>query len=297
MKINQKYLTDDELINFKNDLIPFSKINKKYLIDIINKMSDQYDLQHEFKQVNFSQYRSAIIRFYKYLHKKNIDFDNVTQKNIDDYLKEYQNKIDSPNTYNAHSSYLKILLTLFPNELNNISFDNFDFSSEDILDWNKKSKNSGKALSIEEIERIKQFYSEDPQKLLYIEALLTYRIFHKDIINYLENSDSLSINTKINGIQVENYFLDLINVVKQDKYSSDRRFIENIDEELVNNKIISHRFRQRDINETKDSIFIKCPECSNLYEASSDNWALKQYYQNGKKWIVCKHCGRNNNHE
>lgn len=61
---------------------------------------------------------------------------------------------------------------------------------------------------------------------------------------------------------------------------------------LQNNNF--HRpIKSIDVNATfEESTSFKCPECGNIYEAIASNWIVKQFYEDGEFWIVCREkCG------
>ena len=71
--------------------------------------------------------------------------------------------------------------------------------------------------------------------------------------------------------------------------------IEKFRELLTENNIARHNIESRDINESYNkNLSFKCPECGKYYEATAENWIIKQYHQDGNMWIVCKEvCGKN----
>lgn len=244
----------------------------------------------------FKTRRSKIIDFLLPDNIKGVNVLKISQEIIEDYFISYL-KQESDNTYNARLSYIKQFIEFFSDRMENeLDFNSLRLKKDEIVESELYVK---KSLTAQQVALCRNEYRNDLKKL-YIFEMFYYTQFNKEELKKITYSDFDIIDSSISfqgkKAYVPNNLVNIIEKIKDDpilarNYDVDY-LIEQMKEELKKYGIMN--FKPKDLTETRNAVYWRCPQCGSEYEAIIDNWCAKQYTEDGNLWIVCReNCGKN----
>jgi hypothetical protein len=245
----------------------------------------------------FKSFRKPILDF---LLKDKINikkFSDITQIDIDDFLENILGKV-TENTFNHNKYALKNYLDFHSKHLN-FTPEYIGFNRAEI-----NSRNKMETISSKELEDIRFIIKNEPYLEFMFELAYENGIRFEDSREYnMKNYDEEKgqfISITGQPIEISQKLRNIIDKIKnsdefRNPYYKQGFSIRTLKEVLLNKKF-KRKIKSRDVNEAyKHKTSFKCPECGASYEATADNWVIKQYHEGGQLWIVCKErCGGNN---
>lgn len=273
----------------------FKKIsdeNFKCFVEYQNYFIDSGNMK---KIGTFKTIRSKIIDFLSSDVIKDVNIIQLSQELIEDYFISFLRQ-ESDNTYNARLSYIKRFIEFFSDRMENeLDFICLRLKKDEIVESELYVK---KSLTAQQIALCRNEYKDDLKKL-YIFEMFYYTQFNKEELKNITYSDFDIIDSSISFQGKKAYVpKNLANIIEQLKddpilsrsYDFDY-LIEQMKEELKKYEIMN--FKPKDLTETRNAVYWRCPQCGSEYEAVVGNWCAKQYTEDGDLWIVCREkCGR-----
>ena len=126
----------------------------------------------------FKQRRSRILHFLLYLSNNAIGFKEVTQRNIDEYFASCKEKRESDNNILTRVNYLKNLFEYNKDVLiNEIDLERYRISKAEI-----RKKNPMKSLTVKQLEKCREYYRNDLEKLYIIEMFYETGIIDDELV-------------------------------------------------------------------------------------------------------------------
>lgn len=244
----------------------------------------------------FKTRRSKIIDFLLSEVIRDVNITQLSQEMIENYfLKDLGNQGD--NTYNTRLSYIKKFLDFFSDRMENqLEINSLRLKKDEVVESELYIK---KSLTAQQIALCRNEYKNDLRKS-YIFEMFYYTQFNKEELKKITYSDFDIIDSSINfqgkKAYVPNNLVNIIEQLKDDpiltrNYDFDY-LIEQMKEELKKYGIMN--FKPKDLTETRNAVYWRCPQCGSEYEAVIENWCAKQYTEDGNLWIVCReNCGKN----
>ncbi|WP_372812726.1 hypothetical protein, partial [Paenibacillus sp.] len=233
--------------------------------------------------------------------------DNLSVTDIEEFIGGADRAASNNNKVNFTKNFFIYLvesgakLSFSPDDLNGYLFKNNEIKGD--------SKEEKRPLTISEIILIRNVFKTDYVRLFVFEMVYQYgfnldelhqcieknydfenRTFHIKGRNY-----PVKVSERIHQIIVKNARI-LRPVNRQE--NQDRLSV--IGKKLQELGLMNRIVRWKDVEETRNNNFFKCPGCGDIYENTPDNWAIIQYEsdENGTKWIVCKNtCAKGAKHE
>ena len=294
--LGNKIVLNKEIISKITNLIPpyketFLDMHEKEFmkIEVIFKKNEDKGLK---SLQSYKTKRSKILDFLNYLSDKKINNNLLSKDILEDYFLEYLGE-EAPDTFESRTSFINSFMHEYPG----IFSPKLDVA--DLRTLTKEieyEKKPAQPLELLQIDNIRQYYSNNKYNLFIFDMFYKYKATFQDLKkctykSYNEEINILRIGTKI--IKIDNETRDKIIKLKENKHFNSGKsvyyILKEMEEELQNEGIIKTSFRRKDIIETRKKVtFLKCPECGDEFEATSDNWVIKQHYPEGKMWIVCK---------
>lgn len=283
------------------------RINSEDIIKRINKLNEwhrkmfieYYDsFLKEQKISTFRTHRHPILEFLLQ-EKINAKFlSEITQNDLDDFL---MNKMDNDKkiemtTVDNNQSALKSYFAFHEKHLR------FTPVYIEIKSEEKNLKNKVMPLTCEELENIRNIIKNEPPYIQFI-----FEFAYENGIR-LENSrdynmknydeeNSRFISAAGEHIEISDRLKGIVERIKDTEEFRNPYYKQGFSKlvlyEILKKNGFERKIKSSDVNETlKRSTTLKCPGCGNVYEATAENWIIKQYHEGGQLWIVCKEkCG------
>lgn len=289
---NKRY--DGQVLCGQETIEKFKKIsdeNFKFFVEYQNYCIDSGNM----KIGIFKTRRSKIIDFLLSDVIKDVNITQLSQEMIENYfLKDLGNQGD--NTYNTRISYIKTFLEFFSDRMENeLEINGLRLKKDEVVESELYVK---KSLTAKQVALCRNEYKNELKKL-YIFEMFYYTQFNKEELKKITYSDFDIIDSSISFQEKKAYVPNnLANIIEQLKddpiltrnYDFDY-LIEQMKEELKKYEIMN--FKPKDLTETRNAVYWRCPQCGSEYEAVVGNWCAKQYTEDGDLWIVCREkCGR-----
>ncbi len=256
----------------------------KYHDLMMSNVTDDNELQ------SYKVRRSKIIDF---LIKTDEELPNIDQNKFNEYINYYYEKEKKTNTKNRINYITDFLNRYNKNEI----IDEFEINKADISD---NMDNSSMPLNSKEIEDLRHhcLSNEKYFELFIFEMLYENKIKYEELKKCSINNYSLekkSFNIEKKSIFVSDRISKIVEKLVKNKYVNDfdllgNRTIIKMKEDLIRNGIRKESFKRKDIIDSHRKTFMRCPECGDKYEGTIGYWVVKQYYDGGDMWIVCKKC-------
>ncbi|NOU72540.1 hypothetical protein GC098_14075 [Paenibacillus sp. LMG 31458] len=226
-----------------------------------------------------------------------INADSLDMRNIEEFVGGVARASSNNNKINYTKNFLVYLvengteLSFSPDVLNGYLFKNNEVKDD--------FQEERQPLTIEQIILIRNVFKTDYVRLFVFEMVYQYGLKLNELHQCIEKnydfenrnfqlkgrSEPLQVNERIHQIIVNNKkVLKLVNSnTNQDRLSE-------IGKKLQELGLMDRLVRWKDVDETRNVNFFKCPRCREIYENTPDNWALIQYEsdETETKWIVCK---------
>lgn len=240
----------------------------------------------------FKQRRSRILHFLLYLSNSEIQFKKITQINIDEYFARCKEKKESDNNILTRVNYLKNLIEYYKEVLENeIDLERYRISKAEI-----RKKNPMKSLTVKQLEKCREYYKDDFERLYIIEMFYETGITDDELVQLTyDKFDAISQSFEVKGKRIK-VSQNLANIIEKIRYSKVFQnnyhvmtLLEHIKVELE--EIGIENINPQDLKKTRKTMMFRCPQCDKEYEAIVDNWCAKQFRKNGNFWIVCRICG------
>ncbi|PJI06552.1 MULTISPECIES: site-specific integrase [Clostridium] len=277
---------DDKPIISERLIKKFRKINE-HNRNLYLEYHNHFFKNNKLKLSSYRNYRSKIVDFLTYRPIINKKLEDITQENIDDYFYKFIDR-DKATSFNNRVSYIKDFFDFHKSKLK-IKLEFKIRSTKNEIDNDKD--NQAVALRSDQIEFYRQQYYTQPAKLFLFE-MVYYDIMNlnelKMLKKYSFDKENREIILKNKKIKIPSHLISLAERL-QKGFNVDE-LIKEIKKELREKNMVEN-FKYIDITKTRDFAFITCPECGKKYEAIAENWCVKQYYNGGNHWIVCRKCG------
>ena len=286
---NGRRINSDDIIRKINNL---NEWHRKMLMEYYDSFIEEQKIS------TFRTHRHPILEF---LLQKNINSkfaSEITQEDVDDFLmgKMGNDKKIEMTTLENNQNALKSYFVFHEKHLS------FKPVYMEIKTEEKSLKNKVFPLTCEELENIRHIIKNQPPYIRYI-----FELAYENGIRF-ENSREYNMK---NYDEEKRVFISAVGqeIVLSEKLQQIIKSIKNTEEfkdpfykqgfskyvlyEILKNNGFARKIKSSDVNETlKRNTSFKCPGCGNIYEATAENWIIKQYHEDGQLWIVCKtKCG------
>lgn len=244
---------------------------------------------------SYKSIRSKILEFLSSSKIREINLEDISQEDIDEYLFEFI-KNESDSNYNNRVKYIKGYFEFHKDKLkNDIELSSLLIETKEITTSKNYVKSS---LTAEQVALCEEKYQNDLTKLC-IFKLLYYTDITTDEIIDLKYSDFDTFDNSFNiggrKIFVPNSMVELISCLRDAPILSRKFYIDHIVKNMKQElkEVGISNFKPKDMQKTHELLFWRCPQCGCKYEAVVDNWCARQFTDNGKFWIVCREkCGK-----
>lgn len=287
---------DDQIVNSELTIKKIKNLNEWHRVLFMEYFDSTY--KGIITMGTFKTFRAGILVFLLQDKINTKQFSDITQIDIDDYI---SSKLDTmkengvKHTINSLKSYFAFhqkYLTFTP------VYIELDRTPSDI-------DNAILPLSCKEIELIREVIRNKPMLEFIFELAYESGIRFEDSKKFCKsryNEENGTFNiSKNEKIEVSDKIKKIIDKIKDREEFVDPRYKQGFTldklKELLDNKGFNRTIKSSDVNKAfEKKTSFECPECGKRYEATAENWVIKQYYENGDMWIVCKkRCGGNLN--
>lgn len=278
-------------------------INSEDFIKRINKLNEwhrkmlveYFDHFPEDKLNTFHTYKYHILRLLEHINK--INFPELLQSDINNYMESQKNK--KPSYVNNIQYAIKNYFDFYADRL---SFTpEYIFKDDDSALINKKLP-----LTCKELENIRSIISRG--NMDYLQYI--FELAYENGIRFEESRYYSEINyDHINGrfkspngeyIVLSKRLKEIIEKIKDTEEFKNPYYKQGFSKsklyDALKNNGFGRAIKSSDVTTSfKEKTSFKCPSCGGIYESTAVNWVIKQYYDNGELWIVCKeNCGAKN---
>jgi len=244
---------------------------------------------------SYTQYESEIIRFIEYFEIQKKAVTQVVSEDINEYILTIKRSRVGYVFRASLIEFFNIIKEISPTSIE-VSF----FSNLKI----KKIEREAKPLSIDDVLRIRnKLATNDTYYLLFaFEVFYVHGITISEVGQLNDSTYSLPNHTfsflteekKEKTIKFNDNIAQLIedhpDLLEKRKSSNYFKYIRQISE------VVQFKGRDKiiwgDIKETRDTLFLTCPQCKEKYPNSAEFWALIEFKEDINKthWIYCKEC-------
>lgn len=243
---------------------------------------------------SFKSFRYPILGFLLQDNINNKFFNELTQDDIDDFLISKGENVELT-TLNNNKNALKNYLDFYAKNLT-FSPKYLDIRRDEI-----NLKNKVSPLSSEKLEDIRNIIKDEPYLRFIFELAYENGVRFEDSKEYCKKNydEKAGVFTSTTGelIKISDKLKCIIDDIKYTDEFKNPYYKQGFSKEklyaVLKKAGFGRQIKSSDVNVTfKKNTSFKCPECGGYYEATADNWVIKQYHQDGQMWIVCKEkCG------
>ena len=231
---------------------------------------------------------------------RNRDLASITSNELEEYFLGCITPKMKPNTYQTIIDYNKSFFSFAcPAIISDIDWETLKLKKDEL-----EPDNPAQSLDARIIDLCRDLYSDfnfidKLRKRFIFEVMLQTDLTSKEIgeLNYnnfvfkyegdeityfLETNDIRSIPKSLYEIATKMNQNSLFNFDTQ-------TYVSQMKIELKELGVIN--FKRSDLDKTRETRFMSCPQCGQKYEAVPENWCLRNFYDEGQLWIVCRRCG------
>lgn len=290
--------------NLKNVMYEGKRLNSNGFIKKIKGLNEWHrEMYINYFDSFIQDDKLSAIHTYKYpiqnfLLQDNINikqFSDISQIDIDNFLEQYLNK--KINYYNTIQYAIKNYFEFYA-EYMNFTPEYIKFPVED------DATNKKLPLTCEELEDIRNIIGQS-YFLQFIFELAYENGIRFEQSRYYSKKTYDDINgrfIKPDGeyIVLSKKLQTIVEKIKDTDEFNDPYYKQGFSKSklyrLLQDNGFNRAIKSKDVNTAfEENTSFKCPGCGGRYEATASNWIIKQYYDDGELWIVCKEkCGKKN---
>jgi hypothetical protein len=226
-----------------------------------------------------------------------INADVLNIRNIEEFVGYVDRASSNNNKINYTKNFLVYLvengaeLSFSPDVLNGYLFKNNELKDD--------LQEERQPLTIDQIILIRNVFKQDYVRLFVFEMVYQYGLKLNELQQCIEkNYDfekrSFQLKSRNQPLQVNERVHQMIlnnkKVLKHVNSNTNQDRLSDIGKKLQELGLMDRLVRWRDVDETRNVNFLKCPGCREIYENTPDHWAIIQYESDETytKWIVCQ---------